>query len=555
MRMPRSTTDRRSGLNRSALAGLALLLVYVGLSLLMDPKGYLGADTGAKVYTLEAMDRDGSARPVLSFWAESLDPDGELHPIFDSRRVDGGWVHVTTLPMLEAARPLYALGGYRLALLLPMLGSVGAAFAARAIARRLRASDDGWSAFWVVGLASPVAVYALDFWEHSIGLACMVGAVVLLLDVAEGKSPLRAIWAGGLLGSAATLRTEAFVYAAVTVLVVCVLQTVRSRMLGRSVLTGALAVLGFAGPWFANAALESAVGGLPRADRAAGKVSGLGGDAALADRLRDGLQTSAGLNAGSVGQAIALGAVAVLMVLAAFRAERRGDRRFATACLVGVGVLYGMDALGGLGFVPGFLIAFPLAIAAFTQVDRSSMARTIMVIALVALPLVYLFQPVGGGAPQWGGRYTLTSAILLGVVGLVGLLERFPTVGRGLIVLSVAVTMLGVAWLGVRSRSVDALFDDLREVDADVLIARDAFLLREGGPAVLDEHWLTAAGESQFTTAVEVAEASGADTVAVVELGAAAPPVAAIPPAWVERERIVTNLTGQPIGVVVYELP
>src|SRR3546814_3677047 len=104
----------------------------------MSPGGYLGTDTGAKVATLEVMDQRGSAKPQLGYWAEQWDPDGSLHPIYDSDPIDGEWVHVTTLPMLELARPLYALGGYRLTLLLPMAGAVGAAFASRSLARRAR---------------------------------------------------------------------------------------------------------------------------------------------------------------------------------------------------------------------------------------------------------------------------------------------------------------------------------------------------------------------------------------------------------------------------------
>ncbi len=87
--------------------------------------------------------------------------------------------------MLYAAVPLYEVGGLRGILLLPMLGAVLAALAARALARRL--GGDGMLAFWAIGLATPVAVYALDFWEHSLGLAAMLWGVVLLVDVARRR--------------------------------------------------------------------------------------------------------------------------------------------------------------------------------------------------------------------------------------------------------------------------------------------------------------------------------------------------------------------------------
>ena len=68
-------------------------------------------------------------------------------------------------PVVVAAEPLWRLGGYRLTLLLPMIGAIGAAFAARAIADRI-VPGRGWPAFWITGLASAATIYALDFWEQ-----------------------------------------------------------------------------------------------------------------------------------------------------------------------------------------------------------------------------------------------------------------------------------------------------------------------------------------------------------------------------------------------------
>ena len=63
--------------------------------------------------------------------------------------------------------------------------------------------------------------------------------------------------------------------------------------------------------------------------------------------------------------------------------------------------------LGDLGFVPGLFVAFPVAIAGLRVRCRTSDQRVVIAIALVSLPIVYLFQFLGGAGPQWGGRYTL----------------------------------------------------------------------------------------------------------------------------------------------------
>ena len=241
------------------VAGLLLLVVYAGLSFaLNDPRGTLGTDTGGKLATLRTMERHGGLDPDIGYWAEREDPAGVLHPLYYTYRVGRNWVNVTTLPMLYAAYPLYRIGGDRAVLLLPMLGAVFSAFAARALARRL-GGGTGWTAFWAIGLASPVAIYALDFWEHSVGLAFMLWGVVFVLDVIDGRAGWRgAVGAGALFGAAATLRQEALVYLAVAGAVLGITLVVRQRAFGRAFRRGSAMLAGAAAVLLANDTLERA---------------------------------------------------------------------------------------------------------------------------------------------------------------------------------------------------------------------------------------------------------------------------------------------------------
>jgi hypothetical protein len=225
----------------------------------------------------------------------------------------------------------------------------------------------------------------------------------------------------------------------------------------------------------------------------------------------------------------------------------------ATVVFVLAGAVYVVSAVGDLGFVPGLMPAFPIAIGVMVHrpSDRSGVVATM---AVVALPLVWAFQYLGGAGPQWGGRYTLVSAVLLGVLALEALRDEV-LLRRGLLALTALVTAIGLVWMGVRTRAVDDLFTDLAAVDADVLIARDAFLLREGGAVVLDEHWLTATGVDTYAVAVDVAERSGASTVAVVEPGATALPADAVPRGWQEVGHALLDLAGRPVAVVVFDVP
>ncbi len=98
-------------LRRPVVASLVLFAVYFGLGLLNDPHASLGVDTGSKVATMRMMERNGGVDPDVGYWAARFDPSGRFHPLYQTHRLDQKWIAITTLPMLDAAYPLYRLGG------------------------------------------------------------------------------------------------------------------------------------------------------------------------------------------------------------------------------------------------------------------------------------------------------------------------------------------------------------------------------------------------------------------------------------------------------------
>lgn len=540
------------------VAGALLLLCYVLLSFLPNAEGYLGTDTGTKVYTLEVMSERDSFSPDIGYWAEALDPSGALHPVHHAqRRPDGAWVGVTTLPMLEAAQPLYRWGGYRAALLIPMVGGVASAFAARQVARRLDGSSTGWRAFWVIGLGSPVLVYSLDLWEHSLGVACVMAATAVSLGVLDGRPSWTMAATGALLGTGAVMRQEVLVYALVLVAGTCAKLLQERRALIAPSVAGASAVVGFSVPWLLNGVLESAVEGQSRAARSTGTAtaaaSGASSPSELGDRVEEGLQTLVGLVSGDALVSSLLGLVVVSTLLLAARAERRGDVRFARFGVLAVAAVYTADAVGGLGFVPGMLVAFPLAVGGLLAWNGAGRVPFVVGAAVASLPIIYAVQYLGAAAAQWGGRYTLSSGLLLAIAALVTLERRNPFMLRALVLLSFAVTALGAAWLVERSHGVDRFFEEVQDRSEPVIIARQAFLLREAGPRLVDQRWLSTAGEPQFSQAVAVVQRVGADRFTVLEWEAPAPPASALPAGVQEVERSMVRFVNTPVGVVTYE--
>lgn len=514
---------------RPVVAGVLLLAMYVGLSFLNSPRGFLGTDTGGKVATLEVMTAGPgiSLDPDLGYWADEWDPDGSVYPIYYSARYGERWVNVTTLPMLYAALPLYEAGGYRAALLLPMLGSVCAAFAARALSRRLGGDEGaGWLTYWVVGLASPMTIYALDFWEHSWGVALMAWAVVLLWDVVE--SGARRWWlslaAGALFGLSFTMRTETLVYLGIAGAVVGGVLVHRRSGVVRLAGSGAAALAGFAVVALAIDAVERSVldQGI-RSERATG-IASLAGDAP-ADRFTEGAYTL--LGASGSWRGVVIGATAVVLFAYGIRRSigARSDVRFAVVVLTGAGVVLALRFIdGGLGFVPGSFVAWPLAIVAVV-LGGLRLRYWPALVGAAALPVVLATQFRGGAAPQWAGRYLLFSGLVLTVAGVVLVAARLPVaVRRGAVVACAVVTVLGVAWLSVRSHDVDRAVAAINARPEPVVVSAIAHLAREGGATYGEKRWLTAIDDDLRQEAADVVRAAGEDRFVLVELASSSPP-------------------------------
>jgi hypothetical protein len=535
---PRTLAQRAGQLVRSPWTAGALLLVAYGiLSLFNDPRAFLGTDTGGKVATLAAMSAHHTLKPDVGYWAAHWDPAGRVHPLWYTSHYPGVWLQLSTLPMTYAALPLYRLGGYRAALLLPMLGGVATAFVARGLARRVRPGTDGWLAFWLVGLASPITIYALDFWEHTLGVACMAGAVLALLnalDAVPAEGPVRrrhlvvwAVAAGLLLGAATTMRTEAFVYAAVATAVICLVMVGRRRLVA-AVATGAAAVIGALVPFLANAALEHAVlGTAVRAGREQGTAAapGLGG---LAARAREAVVMFGSLQPALDNGAIALsiGLVGLLVYLVA-RASRRGDQGPAKVAAGVVIAVYLARLASDLGFVPGLMAATPIAAVGLTLGWRKGQGRPVTIIAVASLPVVWAFDSLGGVPPQWAGRYILTTGTLLMAVGVACLPDVARWARRFLVLLAVAVTVFGLAWMSQRTHQMASAQAKLAARPEPVLVSGIAHLVREGGSFYADHRWLTAQGHKDQQYAANVVADAGYDEFGLVTLKpehATAPP-------------------------------
>jgi hypothetical protein len=514
--------ERQAWWRRPVVAGVLLLVAYVALSFLMSPRGYLGTDTGGKVATLEVMAHHGGGfDPNVGYWAAKWDPKATLHGLYYTYRVGDRYLNVTTLPMIYVALPLYELGGYRLALLIPMLGAVACAYAARALARRV-GPGDGWLAFWIVGLASPVTIYALDLWEHTLGLACMAWGAIVLVDAAQrGATWKRGLLAGALFGVAASMRTEALAYAFVGTAIVCVLLLARERSVRSPLIVGASAAVGLAALVAANAALETAaLGSTIRAARATGAAQSASG--ALGTRVDEAITMSGGLLGSTAhsGYVVIVGLIAMLAFVAYRAARPRDDQRPAQLVAAVVCVLYLARLAEGTGFVPGLVATTPFAAAGLALAWKDGVARVAALIALVSLPVVWLTDFTGGVLPQWGGRYILTSGLLLGAVG-VARMQGAARWGRAVFVaLAVGVTAFGVVWMSQRTHEVADAGAWIAARPEPVVVSDVQFWLRESGSYEPDRRWLTTDKAGDLDRAAGIVTDAGFDRFGLITLDA-----------------------------------
>jgi hypothetical protein len=310
------------------------------------------------------------------------------------------------------------------------------------------------------------------------------------------------------------MRTEALVYAAVAV-AGCALVLWRERGLRAGVIAGASSSIAFAVPWMANRWLELALGGNDRGGRVAGAASsGLTG---IGDRLREVGITFLAVRSDTLPVMVGHGALVAVVVGCAVVGARRPDRRLLAVGLIAAFALHLVAMARGLGFVPGLLAASPLAIIALLGLEPRRSGRYVQFVALLSLPLVWTFQFVGGALPQWGGRYTLPSAILLVTIGA-SALPGFERPARlGLAGLALVVTASGVGWLHQRSTGIDRAFATLVELPEDVVISTEPFLIREGGARYVERRWLTAEGPRELEQAAGVVEAAGLHTFVVLD--------------------------------------
>ncbi len=482
-----------------------LFILLFALSLAVDPLSSLGSDVGGKTATMTALSSSHSLD--LGYWAAALDPDGSLYPFFGTSVLDGRWINATTFPMLFLAWPLHTLGGMRLAMILPVLGGVFTATAARRLATMLGPTD-GTAAFWIVGLGTPVAVYSLAFWEHAPGLALMAWGIVQVVAAIDSTRIRSAVSAGLLFGLAATMRQEALVYGALAGawLVAGLVTTARPIAAVRSATAMAVSAVAML---MANSAFERLVlGSVFRSSRAGGTASAVG--TKLDARMHDALVTIlVPSTVDAVGVALGIVVVVGSVLLVRQRGPLRESPLIAAMVVVPFLLVGALAVVDGRSFVPSMVFAAPLVGVGATLGWQDRRTRPPVVFAVVALPLILAAQSTGGFEAQWGGRYLLLSGWVLTVTAC----SRHGSMTRsGFAVMAAAsllITGLGVGWTVERSHAMADFYGAIEARHSPVVVFDSSLTARGAGSIMFDQPMLAAADETDRAEAARLLQDAG----------------------------------------------
>jgi hypothetical protein len=181
--------------------------------------GFFSADSGPKYWQCLALAEGGTSIQGFAYPASSLDPGRRFIPPFTAPVGDRlASIYPVLFPLIVA--PPQAAAGDRAMRLVPWLAALIAAWLTGKLAGALRGESTSWCAAAVALAATPLAFYAVAFWEHSLASAMVLGGLLLVVENGSTLSAAGWRWAGlGLLiGLAAWVRTEVVFLAPILVI-------------------------------------------------------------------------------------------------------------------------------------------------------------------------------------------------------------------------------------------------------------------------------------------------------------------------------------------------
>ncbi len=485
--------------------------------------GFATGDGSVKLWQVQGILRTGDLNAPLEYPGAVYDPGHQYAPFVAPWAFwkDGKFYTEYTSPFIWASVPLYALLGHTGLMILPWLCGMLLVIMAAWLAWRVRPDRSAALAPIVVGFASPLSVYSLEFWEHTAGTALAVFALLAVVQALDSRR--RAGWliaSGAAIGLGLTMRAELYVYPIAIVIGLLFIRSVLPVI--RSTAWLALGGLIIAGPWWLY---QFITWGSPFGPRLQQNVPILGGTEMLA-RLGDttGRNWSMLWPAADSTVLIVLMLVWLIIVLLAWALRRRVAWLADVGFWMGIVILIVMAVLLawqlGQGQRPADLLTtFPIVLLLILTAPRgnqrpapstqqSAITRLLLVVPLAFVVLVILVSPFHGGI-QWGPRFLLpiipplTVVLIDRLAGLWSVINRSARLGLATALIALIAAGSYSTWRGAMfmqaGQTASEFMSEVIRQSPEKVVVSDAWFLPQGAPYVFgDKIWLLAEDDKQM---------------------------------------------------------
>src|SRR5207302_1088011 len=185
--------------------------------ILLRPGAFWSPDSAVRFVQVESLLRSHYRDLAVPYPAASLDPAGQYFPL-------GGWFHFQRAGRFYLAyQPYFAMASalfYRFVglpglLFIPAAAVLGTVWITHRVLRE-PAPGLAWAGALALGLGTPLFIYGMVFWDHSLAVVLSAGALAILGAEAAAPRPLQstaAAAAGALLATGFWIRSEMYLLA------------------------------------------------------------------------------------------------------------------------------------------------------------------------------------------------------------------------------------------------------------------------------------------------------------------------------------------------------